>query len=69
MRWNGICKHPDWKRYFAWYPVTLITGQKAWLEYVWRRCRNTHTAISVYNSGWCADFGCIFEYEKEIKEK
>jgi hypothetical protein len=63
MRWNGICKHPDWKRYFAWYPVTLITGQKAWLEYVWKRCHNTQR--DYFGHDFCSLFGCCFEYKAE----
>ena len=31
-----------WKRWFAWRPVTSVSGQKLWMQTVYRRCINTY---------------------------
>lgn len=47
-----------WKKWFAWYPVPLgDTGEKAWLEYVWRRI------------GQGSFMGPVYEYELYLGEK
>jgi len=31
-----------WQKWYAWYPVTTITGQRLWMQNVYRRCINTY---------------------------
>lgn len=35
QRYRNRCSH--WHRWFAWYPVRLVTGEIVWLEAVQRR--------------------------------
>lgn len=35
-RWIG--PSPYWRRWWAWFPVT-VDGQQVWLEWVWRQSR------------------------------
>lgn len=38
MRWRTApIALDDWHRWFAWFPVTMVDGSRAWLEPVARR--------------------------------
>ena len=31
-----------WKIWFAWRPITTVTGERVWLKKIYRRCINTY---------------------------
>jgi len=47
MRTKFISPFEVWQRWFAWYPVTTVHGERVWWEYVERKLR-----MYAYDSVW-----------------
>lgn len=61
MRWKKPEPRPEtyWKPWFAWRPVTLEnTGEKVWLEWVWRH-------VDVYGGGF-GDYVSQSRYRSDV---
>jgi len=51
-----------WKIWFAWRPITTVTGERVWLKKIYRRCINTY----VDHDDWTRyEYANIFDVLKE----
>lgn len=44
-----------WRPWFAWRPVTTISGQRIWFQPIYRRCINTYVDYEDWNRYEYAD--------------
>ena len=35
-------QYTDWKKWFAWKPVKLLSGKRVWLQKIYKRERRTY---------------------------
>lgn len=64
MRWkSGKQKYREWTEWFAWHPVTIVSGDIIWLEKIYRKYTSYQQKDAyVYND----DFGLLkaLEYKE-----
>lgn len=51
-----------WKKWWAWYPVRMLNGKRAWLDTIYRRKINTY----VDHDNWARyEYGNAFDVIKD----
>ena len=51
-----------WHIWFAWRPVTTVSGERVWLKKIYRRCINTYIDMDDWTR---YEYGNIFDIIKQ----